>query len=609
MALGSARTRSPILLIAAWFGLICGFVEAAVLLIQRYALHEIVWASVHVAWMSPLSYVLFFGLVGLALWLASLYRDRFADPALVVGIFALCAYGSLLSLVVGDRWHAAALAALSLGLAVQTGWLAASHWAGFRRMVRVTAGPMAAAVGFLMVGIIGTRLTAEQISSADVPQARAESPNVLLLILDTVRAANLSLYGYERLTTPRLERIAQRAVVFDRAIVTSPWTLPSHASIFTGRHPRELEFGFQRPLGERYATLAELLRDSGYQTAAFTANYYYTTRESGLGRGFIHFSSSPINLWQLLLSSTPGQLLHLTRYFEDIEERTSSRKSAAEVNAEFLAWLDTSERPFFAFLNYFDAHRPYSAPEAFDTLWQSAEQREADFTERWFGSFGAQPRSGREAVRRYDAAIAYMDHEIGRLLDELDSRNILDNTILIITSDHGELFGEHGRTGHATSLYMPALHVPLLISFPGSSAIPAGQRIPAPATLRDLPATVLELVGHRAAAVPGRPLTRLWANARATADTAVAVSELGRNASIVMKDWHYIHYRNGREELYDLRRDPREMVDLSRSRSAEPILKGMRQRLKEAERAHPARSGTATVPPVQWASRSRRAPN
>ena len=203
----------------------------------------------------------------------------------------------------------------------------------------------------------------------------------MLIVLDTVRADHLSLHGYERPTTPVLEQFARNAIRFDQARATAPWTLPSHASMFTGHWPHEVGDRWMTPLRNSFPTLAEYLGDHGYSTAGFVANVGYCSQESGLAHGFTHYEDyvleklAPLRTSGLIENVTDSitgliptlnltALLPLQHLIIDWFE-IGKRKNARSINHAFLGWLShrrESDRPFFAFLNYFDAHDPYALP-------------------------------------------------------------------------------------------------------------------------------------------------------------------------------------------------------------------------------------------------------
>jgi arylsulfatase A-like enzyme len=290
------------------------------------------------------------------------------------------------------------------------------------------------------------------------------------------------------------------------------------------------------------------------------------------------------------------------------------RKPADQVRQRFLHWLDDVEegRPFFAFLNLFDAHAPYLPPTPFDTAFARPLPRENPMhfdREGWEWT----PARVQAEQNAYDGAIAYIDQQLGLLFDELSERGRLANTLVIVTSDHGEEFMEHGVMTHGNSLYAPALHVPLLLALPGR--VPEGRRFDAPVSIRDLPATVCDLVGVRAD-FPGESLARFWTDGTAATDSARVAAGNGRVGGRVAPDragpptaasgasdvpmsdvaglpqspihadvsgrtfrpshypvsrgdmqsvidgrWHYIRRGDGHEELYDMAGDPWERTD------------------------------------------------
>jgi arylsulfatase A-like enzyme len=275
------------------------------------------------------------------------------------------------------------------------------------------------------------------------------------------------------------------------------------------------------------------------------------------------------------------------------------RRTAEDVNGDFLDWLDDrANRPFFAFLNYFDAHSPYETHAPFDTMFSRSSPRYW-LMRGWQRSYTEAERQ--EFIDAYDSAIAYLDHQIGRLLTELDRRGVLDSTLLVIVSDHGESLGENGILIHANSLYMPQLRVPLAIRMPGD--VPAGRRVDSPVSLRDLPATVLDLVGLDVD-LPGRSLRTLWEPGGAGPVDAEGVFseltynrfahpddpiQLGLMRSIVRGGWHYIRNGDGSEELYDFRLDPDETLDLAAGEEGRAALNALRGALRgHLDRGSPA---------------------
>jgi arylsulfatase A-like enzyme len=590
------------LLFASWFGLVTGLAEALFLVVFRQHLrHTIINQSQDILWMAPLAELLIFSLAGSLIALGVWLRPRLISVHLVGFILAFLSFIALLFLF--PRLHQWAALLLAAGAAVQTSRFIAAHPRGFASFIRRTGVLLIVLVIGLGLGLRGWERLSEHRALAKLPAARANAPNVLLIVMDTVRASSLSLYGYNRQTTPQLEKIAQRAVVFDHAIATAPWTLPSHASIFTGHLPSEMKFSPKDPLQTNYPTLAEVLSEHGYASAGFVANLIYCNHEQGLNRGMLHYSDYPMTPGQILISSSLGSFIskigwlrRATGYYDEL-----NRKNAQTINEEFLAWeAQNRGRPFFAFLNYFDAHMPYNAPPPFDTQFGPNKPRAFSLDPNGVGgdhNVWRWPDPVKEVERaHYDGAIAYLDQQLGSLLSELEKRGDLDNTLVIITSDHGEQFGEHGIYDHANSVYLPLIHVPLLMVLP--SRVPAGMRVPDAVSLRDLPATVLKVIGTEASRFPGESLSRYWTEPRQLNQfqQEPLFSQLNTREkslpswypmakgkadleSLILGDYHYIRNGDGSEELYDWKKDEEEKRNLNQSEEASAQLQRARAAL------------------------------
>jgi len=567
-----------ILVLAACFGLLTGFGELLCFGIQKYLLHQLIWFGWHVVWMAPLANLILFVLIGLLVVALQKLVPRLASRRNAIAFFTFLSVMSLAWLFPALKTYAATL--LALGFSVQAARWFVARPQRFEVVVRWSAG--SATVSCLM--LIAVALSSGKVAQKPAP-APPQTPNVLLIVMDTVRARNLSLYGYGRKTTPRLEQLAQTGVRFDAAIATAPWTLPSHAGMFTGRLPHELSADFRTPLDASHPTLAEVLSRHGWQTAGFVANTYYCTAEQGLGRGFAHYEDHRASFSELALSASLSRKLlnqdwlrRAVGYYDVI-----GRKSAAEINRAFLNWLPSQEpRPFFAFLNYFDAHEPCLPPVPYDTQF-GARIPHGDFrrthllrtTWRLNRERGT-PQQNQADIDCYDGSIAYLDQQIGQLLQELERRGALQNTLVIVTSDHGEAFGENYHYGHVKSAYMTQLHVPLVLSFP--ACVPNGQVVTQSVSLRDLPSTVLDLLGlAEAGSFPGQSLARYWQPSiqqeLTAASSAINIAPIvsphatpDKKAvihSLVEDRFHYIENPDGRKELYDLQTDPDETRDLA----------------------------------------------
>jgi len=315
-----------------------------------------------------------------------------------------------------------------------------------------------------------------------------DRPNILLITVDTLRADHLSSYGYPRATSPVIDRLAAEGMRFDSASVQWPKTGPSFASIFTATYPKDN--GIVRkvgvPMPQAFRMLAEILRSQGYETHAVVSNGALGS-EFGFGQGFETYLES----WK---SPPPTP--------------DADNTAAATVNAVanvIIEGLD-GEKPYFLWVHYLDPHAPYTPPAEWSDRfqndeWYSPEPKidiRRDRPRRQMTGIGSsQVLDGRDElgfyVARYDAEIAYADHHIGRLLATLEGKGLLDNTMTVLTSDHGESLGEHyyyfdhGRFGFQT-----CVHVPLIVHFPG--VIPAGVDSD-PVELIHLTPTLLEAAG------------------------------------------------------------------------------------------------------------------
>lgn len=597
------RGRAPtvagvltIVLMSAWFGVATGLLELAILVawqrIESSAVLGVLQVNRHFLWMVPVACLAVFLLCGLPLISLACIWPKLARKTGAVGFGALSLF-ALLKLVPG--LYTAAAAALALGVAHRIARRIDRRGWNLRRPALWSLG-----AGIVLVLVLGASTydrveLAEGRTLAALPEAVPGAPNVLLVVLDTVRADHLSVYGYGRDTTPRLARLASRGTVFERARSAAPWTLPSHANLFTGRWPHELSVGGDQPLDATYPTLAGFLSQHGYATAGFVGNTYYCNSWYGLGRGFAHYE----DYYEQNLIVSPGEALRCTALgrwlirlagtaYNSRPETANTPKDAERVNQDFLRWLSdrqAPERPFFAFLNYIDAHDPYLTPPGFDRYFGVKPETAADVEtiRTWHRARPLDPSDREIALIRdaYDDCLAYLDEQLGRLFDELEQRGVLRDTLVIVTADHGEQLGERGFYGHGKSLYKQEVHVPLIVV--GPSGIPQGKSIADPVSLREVAATIVERLGLQdASPFPGRSLARFWGVGPKGHDELI-LSELhlsgkaltkpkpdappasyGPMRSLVAGGKIYIRDGLGREEVYDLDDDPDEVHDLAR---------------------------------------------
>lgn len=392
-------------------------------------------------------------------------------------------------------------------------------------------------------------------------QQRAEGPNVVIISIDTLRADHVSCYGYERETTPNIDRLASQGHRFQNAYTTMPTTLPAHASLFTSLYPRQLSV---RRNGERVPadvrTLAEILRSSGYATGGFVSAIVMHARH-GISKGF--------------------------RTYEDVE----GVRLAEETLARATAWLQKQGgRPFFLFLHLYDPHWPYHAPEPYRTKFGAPDSAAppakqfvpdpSQFTEQIV----------QESIAAYDAEIAYADEAVGALLRELAQMGVEDRTIVVLLSDHGESLGElltrYGYAfAHGEFLYAHQLQIPLIIRMPEEPSQENGVVRTAPVSIVDIMPTILDILEiDPVDTMAGRSLlpvlkgeqatNRSLFSERRTIDKLPKPFLAGADYSIIRDGWHLIFSTNRGIELYNMVEDPAEVSDLVQEREKIDALTG-----------------------------------
>jgi arylsulfatase A-like enzyme len=598
--------------IAVWFGLVAGLLEATIFTVIRFVPGWITYqmrqtsVSLDFLWIAPLVNLATF--LACALAVAAAASLAAALPRLRVwtaerwAVFAFVWLTGYVALHVPNRLYGWAVIPLSLGLAARTAPALSRRLEGARlsrSLVRLVA--TVAVVGVLVRGGYSIGIAVE---TRALPEPPSGAPDVLLVVLDTLRADHLSVYGHHRQTSPNIDRLAAEGVLFEWAMASSSWTLPSHASLFTGRPVHEHGADNARlELDDRYPTVAEAMAASGYLTLGISANVDWATSTVGLARGFIHFKDYFGSVPDALMRTITGRFA--LRALRVVEQFPSARRDAKDVTDGFLRWVDRyGDRPYFAFLNYIDAHEPYTSPLPFHTRFMTERQGRPFEEGRRLLLLPPLPSTPRTpeyiavSEAAYDGGIAYLDHEFGRLVDVLRQRGRLDRTIIVIVSDHGEAWGEHGLYGHGHSAYLDQIRVPLIWRLP--AGMPLGLRVATPVSINDVAATILALVGQTdGGGLSGRSLSRYWSEPAPGSGTPAAVlSEVGYHApapvpwpvsagwvrSLVVDRWHVIEQQDGRVELYDVRQDPLEARDLA----AEPHLQSTLAELKARLAAIPA---------------------
>lgn len=336
-----------------------------------------------------------------------------------------------------------------------------------------------------------------------------DRPNILWIVWDTVRSDHLSLYGHKKSTTPFLDNWSQGGQVFDNCISVANCTVPAHASMFTGLMPSEhTRNNRNNYLDDSFTTISELLQTSGYRTYLYSANPHISR-----SRNFNHGFDKAEHPWDEQYLSQAYNIVKQKLLPEDktsklvdkIQSRQISNwsiKASGELAQQGIqAWLKNSncKQPFFAFLNYMEAHQPYIPQTSYRKRLMRPDQVEKSYLidrsldSIWSYTFGQKHFSDEEIeITRltYDAAIAELDELLKNLLTSLQNLGHLDNTMVILTSDHGEHLGEQHMLDHQYSVYEPLLRVPLVIHYPDKFA---PGRIHQPVVNYDLFPTILAL--------------------------------------------------------------------------------------------------------------------
>jgi arylsulfatase A-like enzyme len=551
--------------------------------------------------------------------IATLATGRFAPLVTVVTMAAATVLGAGVEIEAADAWRAVAVAsvlALSLRLdrdlrqrPMAMALIAAAavcaafriwptlcdeiapcrgardDWAGHAMGLLVFAGCMASAIGYAtlrrrrsprlpgapfvattalalatILTIVAETVTRLPRSTSDLSleaSTAGERPSILVLLLDTVGAGRLSIYGHSRDTTPELRKFldaSPRAVLYPLAFAPASWTVPSHASLLTGLLPTEhgiehARRGEEWPRRE-HRLLGPTLRGLGYRTAAIIAN----PRLLYAPEIFAGFDSVQWPPPMHGLRLTPGEHLR-ARWFSKIGDRAVKPSPPAEaVNREVLDHVrQCGDGPCLVFANYMDAHAPYAPPPSFAGTWEgSGRDRLAE------GKGAAIER----AAARHDESLLGLDAALGALLAELDRSGALDRWWLVITSDHGEAFGEHGFNAHGKGLHVEQTRIPLLVQ------PPLGERL----EVRRGPVSLVD-VGTTLAAVAGvadfgggddlrRPPTSVPVVGMEFAGREWSGVWVPRARGVVVGQQHLIE-SEGRRELYDLDEDPLERNDLA----------------------------------------------
>ncbi len=507
-------------------------------------------------------------------------------------------------------------AAFAMAAQATVAWWAACSWRTLRAAA-ATSVVLGGAATFWTAAFLVANLSAPAVAAlapgGGAPAA--DSPNVLLVSIDTLRADELGAYGSRLGLTPNLDRLAADGVTFEQAISPSPWTLPALAALMTGRYPRRHGAGAvtnrHDPLGRSalapdVPTLAEAFGAAGYRTHAIVTNPYLFAR-TGLGAGYQGYLNLTFFSEAMLAGRTnAGQWLldHLAPYFT-VGDR------GEEVSDRAIAWLDDrdEQRPFFMWLHYIDTHGPYGGVGtsrhksfrgelSFGGLAGHAEHERSPEPVRLRSGEVRLGESERQAMRAlYRDEVAEVDRQVGRLLAALDANGLAERTVVVVVSDHGEEFWEHGGVEHGHSVYDEVLRAVWLMRWPGH--LPAGHRVPGVASTVDVAPTIQDLA--RLAPLPAIDGCSLIPTLNGGADPERGV--LSENllfaeerVSLRTSRAKLVRWANGKEEAYDLVHDPAERRDLAGTETFVAPLRVALERFEQAMAPSPNAVAAAAIP-------------
>lgn len=402
-------------------------------------------------------------------------------------------------------------------------------------------------------------------------------PNVIIISIDTLRADHLGCYGYPRPISPAIDKIASQGLLFEDVSTTSPWTLPAHASLLTGLYPsRHGVKSENSKISVDITTLASVLAQNGFATGA-VVNSEYLGREYGFAQGFDFYSRLP--------------------------EIHNALGVATAITAQAVDWLaENKNERFFLFLHYYDVHSDYSSLRRYETQFVGPYSGLVDGSTSQLlrfrkGQFDLNKADVKHLSDLYAAGVRQMDDDLKKLFAFLKKQKLLDKTLLIITSDHGEEFLDHGGVLHGRTQFQELIHVPLIIRAPG---IPRDKRINYPASLVDVMPTVLTMLDIPApSSIDGIDLSSLWQKGGTQPPTTFIFAEadhynIKHDIKRAIRHQQYkLHYDllTKETQLYDLANDPKEKVNIISEHN--PMAESLLKRLKkfmQSEKTAPKRT-------------------
>jgi len=456
----------------------------------------------------------------------------------------------------------------------------------------------------------GTTLVAVALLAFVVASAGCQrKPNVLLISIDSLRADHVGVYGYGRNTTPTLDRLATSGARFETAVSSTSWTLPAHIALLTGLP--DTVHGVQRPvqaLDAGIPTLTDAMRAGGYHTVGFYSGPFLHPL-FGFARGFDDYIDCTSYGAGNRITDPQGRKAEV-RAISRFHRASHRDVTNPRIQREVLAQLDRLDRrPFFFFVHMWDVHYDYIPPPPYDRMFDPDYQGSMtgrNFHENRKFRRGMPAADFKHIIALYDGEIRYTDDTVTTILHALDQRGLLDNTLVVVTADHGDEFLDHGRKGHRTTLFDELVRIPLLFSFPGR--VPAKQ-INAVVSIIDIAPTILDLVGLAPMPdVVGRSLTGLMREGPPDWQPRAAISELDappRPAMQSIRDAHEKLIRiptRKRWSYFDLTADPKEQHPIQdrndprvRRLSAELEHRLEEYRAMRSSRGHP---GEAVIDPA-----------
>jgi arylsulfatase A-like enzyme len=419
-------------------------------------------------------------------------------------------------------------------------------------------------------------LTPRQFSKTRPPGTTAvDRPNILLLTIDALRPDHLSCYGYRGIQTPAIDSLAREGVRFERAVVQAPWTIPSFSSIFSSLYPSvhfagKINFNDKRttaPLRPGIPWLPSILQRAGYYTQAIINNGLLSD-EYNFVRGFDDYYNLFDQYYELELVGKERSFLW--RFLQFWKPSAPSGNHSFLLTQKSLKWLSRPPQPFFLWIHYFDPHLPYERRKSYNLnpayqgkLRSEEIVRHLEPKDIKVGIYKLTQADKEYLKSVYDEEILLVDEEIGKLLEKLGQTGLLDNTFIILTSDHGEEFWEHQHYEHGHSLYRELTHTPLILRYP--KALPQNMVIPYQVRAIDIAPTILELVGQEGVRLQGRSLFPLIRGEETGHRPAFSEFLLFSEEAKALDTGEYKFIfapSSRRAELYDLRQDPLEQHNI-----------------------------------------------